>query len=235
MVGAGPTVKHLNVLKNAVYVGLNRAYLQEKIKFDYLFSIDKAGLDTGKEQFYDGFLNYDCIKFIGDQNINANFQIPQHIMYHDQSIRRYKTCACHLPDMFSVDIDTEALKNSCSCSLQAMQFILFTNPKKVYVYGIDCTTASGGHFTGTTIDNKARGENAKANDLLHIEDWKRLKDFAQMYYPNTEIIIVNPVGLKGIFHDVYTTSYLKEHPEINEEDVNVLDETNDRITMRGKK
>lgn len=224
LVGAGPTVKFLEPLKNTIYVGLNRAFLRNDVHFDYLFSIDKAGLDTGKEQFYDGFLNYDCIKFIGDQNMGEIFQIPQNICYKDSLVRRYKTKARFLPDQFALDLETEALANSCSCSLQAMQFILFTNPKKVYVYGIDCSCASGQHFTGGAVDNAARGENARAIDAQHIADWRRLKTFINTYYPETEVYIVNPIGLKGIFHDVYTKSYLAKHPEIDETTVEILNE-----------
>ena len=36
-----------------------------------------------------------------------------------------------------------------------------------------------------------------------IGKWKKLKEFADEKYPNTEIISVNPVGLKGLFKDEY--------------------------------
>lgn len=224
LVGAGPSVKYMEPIKDAIYVGLNRAFLMDKVHFDYLFSIDKAGLDTGKEQFYDGFLNYDCIKFMGDQNMGPNFQIPQDVMYRDAKIRRYKTTIRYLPGIFALDLETEALANSSSCSIQAMQFILFTNPKKVYVYGIDCSCASGQHFTGGAVNNAARGENAASIDAQHIGDWKRLKVFINTYYPNTEVFVVNPVGLRGIFNDVYTRSYLEAHPEIDATKVIILDQ-----------
>ena len=47
------------------------------------------------------------------------------------------------------------------------------------------------------------------------------KDFSQLYYPETEIICVNPIGLKGIFKEVYTKSFIKEHPEILKEQNNI--------------
>ena len=106
-----------------------------------------------------------------------------------------------------------------------MQFILFTNPKKVYVYGIDCSCSSGQHFTGSSVNNAARGENTSEIDKIHIGDWRRLKVFVDTYYPNTEIYVVNPVGLKGIFQDVYTKSYLEKHPEIDITQVKTLEET----------
>ena len=40
-----------------------------------------------------------------------------------------------------------------------------------------------------------------------------------------EIISVNPVGLKGMFHDMYTESYLDAHPEIDRERCEVLDQS----------
>jgi hypothetical protein len=43
--------------------------------------------------------------------------------------------------------------------------------------------------------------NILAKDIY--EGWKDLKKFAQIYYPDTEIISINPVGLKGLFTDVY--------------------------------
>lgn len=36
-----------------------------------------------------------------------------------------------------------------------------------------------------------------------IGNWIMLKKFAETYYPDTKIISVNPVGLKGIFTDLY--------------------------------
>ena len=101
------------------------------------------------------------------------------------------------------DIDSQPLANSSSCSIQAIQFILFTNPKKIYLVGIDCSIGSKGHFTGKCFDIKARNEDFEANDAYAISTWKQVKEFAQTYYPETEIISGNPVGLKGIFTDLY--------------------------------
>ena len=53
--------------------------------------------------------------------------------------------------------------------------------------------------------------------MMIILFWSQLKDFAACYYPDVEIISVNPVGLRGIFKDVWTESYLAEHPEIRDE------------------
>lgn len=219
LMGAGPTVRYFEPLKDArVYIGLNRACLFDKVHFDYLFSIDKVGLVGCEKEFF----SYDCVKFIGDQNISKEYQIPENFGANDPSVKKYKTTHNYLPGYIAKDIDTAAIYNSASVSVQAMQFALFTSPAKIYLVGIDCTTASKQHFTGPTLDLKQlRNEDVACNDCAVISDWHRIKEFAEMYYPQTKIISVNPVGLKGLFEDIYTESYLKEHLDIEQGSVNI--------------
>ena len=224
LIGAGPTLNHFTPIKNAIYVGLNRAFLYDKVNFTYLFSIDKAGLDTGKEQYYDTFFAYDAVKFIGDQNLGEKYQIPYSRYAGIRNVREYMTTAGYMPDKLAYDLSTQPLANSASVSIQAMQFILYTNPKKIYLVGIDCTTGSKKHFTGSCIDFSSRNENADNNDRYVIDCWKQIKEFAATYYPETEIISVNPIGLRGIFRDIYTKSFLHKHPEINSGEVEILEE-----------
>jgi len=37
-----------------------------------------------------------------------------------------------------------------------------------------------------------------------VPAWIQLKEFVELYYPETEIISINPIGLKGLFRDEYT-------------------------------
>lgn len=223
LVGAGPSLNHLEPIEGTVNVGLNRTFIFDKIKMDYLFAIDKVGI----EQYYDGFINYrpdECIKFVGDQNLGADFQIPEYVALESKALR-YKTCTKLYPSDFTLDIDSEPLGNFCTVSLQAMQFILFTYPKRVYIAGIDCNMTKAGHFSGKSFDTSKRNEDSQKNDDNSIIFWSRLKDFAACYYPDTEIVSINPVGLRGIFKEVWTESYLAEHPEIRAElgnDIEIL-------------
>ncbi len=106
------------------------------------------------------------------------------------------------------DIASNPLCCYGSVALPSVQFALWTNPKKIYIVGCDCTL--GGYF-----DNQP--QELDFNTQLIIEGWEKIKEFRDIYYPETEIISVNPVGLKGLFKDVYTENYLNEHPEIIEE------------------
>ena len=76
-----------------------------------------------------------------------------------------------------------------------MQFILWTNPKRIYLVG--CDNSLKGYAQG--ILNEAN----KLNISRGLEGWIKLKKFAQKFYPDTEIISIHPDGLKGIFKDEY--------------------------------
>lgn len=223
LLGAGPTLNSFSPLKKAVYVGLNRTFLFDKVKLSYLFAIDKAGIENYYEEFSD-YVGANCIKFIGDQNLGKNYQISESYFNKLTNARHYMTTSGFMDNKIALNIETEPLANFCTVSLQAMQFILYTNPDKIYLVGIDCNMTKAGHFVGKSFDCSKRNENSQRNDDNSIIYWKIMKEFTDCYYPNTEIISVNPVGLKGIFKDVYTKEYLKDHPEINPDEVEILEE-----------
>lgn len=205
LIAAGPSVKDFIPIENAIYVGCNRACLLTNIRFDYLFSIDRIGIEMCKKEFFD----YPCTKFIGDQNLGKEYQIPfSWSLAGKNEINYYKTNAGRFEDILPVDLTTQPLLNSTSVAIQAMQFILWTNPKKIYLVGIDCTTARREHFINSTRerDVRSRGENPDFNDSQAIIDWGKIKDFAALYYPDTDIISVNPVGLAGMFNEIRTVS-----------------------------
>lgn len=202
ILGAGPTLNKYVPIKNAVHIGVNRTFLFDKVNLDYLFAIDKEGI----KQYYKEFTNYkgnNCIKFIGDQNIDKNFQIPEDIANQIES-KRYKTTGHYLPDRFALDLEASPIGNFATVTLQAMQFALYTNPKKIYLVGIDCNISVKGHFVGKTPDNSTRGQDPKWLDGIQRDQWFSIKPFLEMYYPNIEVISINPIGLKGLFKDIYT-------------------------------
>lgn len=222
--GAGPSLQYFEAITGGggtLNVAVNRAFLFDKVHMDYIFSIDSRGM----KDFYEELINYPAysskrtVKFLGDQNLGAGLQIPEDVIYRANGLR-YKTTAGILPNRFTYDIETEPLGNFCTVSLQAMQFILYTNPKRVFLAGIDCNVATNGHFCGVEYDSSRITEIAK-HDKLSIEYWKQLKKFAETYYPNTKIISINPIGLKGIFKDVYTHSFVGAYPEIFENGVEI--------------
>jgi hypothetical protein len=112
---------------------------------------------------------------------------------------------------FTCDIDKMAVGNMPNIALSAMQILLFTHPSKIYLVGCD---ASQGHFVQPDkLDaNKIKEQEkdlklAVSSDRV-IQKWLELKAFAEVFYPDVEIISVNPVGLKGIFKDEYQEAFL---------------------------
>lgn len=105
----------------------------------------------------------------------------------------------------------------------ALHFALYTRPKRVLLVGCDCSL--DGHFDGT--------ENGCASDQTMVPLWiggyRELKGFAAVHYPDTEFISVNPVGLKGLFRDVYTERYLEAHPELMRSECEILDDYADKM------
>ena len=91
-----------------------------------------------------------------------------------------------------LDISTQPLADFSSVVFAALQFALWTNPSKIYLVGCDCTL--GGHFYE---DGACLGVNM---ELYH--GYECIKKFAQAYYPDTEIVSINPIGLKGLFNDI---------------------------------
>ena len=203
IVGAGPSVSKYKPLKNCIHISLNRACAIEAIRFDYMFAIDYRGI----RNYLDAFGRADCVKFVGDQGIGQEGQIPESVVAtFNGDIHRYKTDAGHVSDLdshFATDLEAQVLGNFSTVAMHAMQFALYGNARRIYLAGVDCSAA--GHFDA----NKANEEkscyssSSKAWAADARVSWLKLKEFVGIYYPATEIISINPVGLKGVFVDLF--------------------------------
>ena len=104
------------------------------------------------------------------------------------------------------DIDKMAIGNMPNIALSAMQIALFTNPSTLFIVGCD---ASQGHFvqpeslSGDRVKKHETDIKKSVSGDMTIKKWMEVKEFADAFYPDTEIVSVNPVGLKGLFKDVY--------------------------------
>ena len=190
LIATGPSLENFEPIKDAVYVGVNRAFTYKKVKFDYLFVQDYS---DATRKYFDDFMAYDgAKKFCGimSEEIWPKSVIPESKCLNAE---RYYVDAPFYRKHFTRDIANEPLGDSYSIVFPAMQFILWTNPKRIYIVGCDCNTS--GHF------------NLQKNNLNTekvIDGWIKMKEFAQIHYPDTEIISVNPKGLKGLFKDITT-------------------------------
>jgi len=74
-----------------------------------------------------------------------------------------------------------------SITFPALQFILYTGVSRIYLVGCDIVGTYGEGFEKT---------------LRQL--WKRFASFKEEYYPEVDIVSINPVGLRGVFIDGFT-------------------------------
>ncbi len=198
--GSGPSLNKYKPIPGTICIGVNKTLINENLTLDYFFATDyiatKSYLD--KLKFYK---NKNLQIFMGVLPPNI-YLLPEgktsSIMPESKIIefgaKKYYLLFKYPPysSKFNTEIDKTWIIEGGSVIFAAMQFALFTNPKKIYLVGCDCST---GYFD-------ENNKKIKPNKII-IKVWKKLKIFAQTYYPDTEIISVNPVGLKGIFKDLY--------------------------------
>lgn len=200
IIATGPSLNKYKLLNNVINIGVNSAIKNENIKLDYLFINDYTGLqkcineiETHPEvqKFYGrlpehsfGLLEHNLIPAIIPESIIIKHNARKYYVYSKMPKN---------PIFFNTDIDKTWLADGGSVVMSALQFALYTNPKRIYLIGCDC---SNGYF------DTDRPKRIKLNNV-YLRSWYDFKNFADVYYPETEIISVNPVGLKGIFKDVY--------------------------------
>lgn len=215
VVGCGPSLSFYNPIKNAIHIGVNRAF-KSKILFDFLFVQDRMPEGMNEINSYQN--ENHCKKFYGWlPNKRAQEVITRCHRITPYDYQEAKASKYILEDFvkgyWSVDLTVEPIGDWQGTVFSALQFACFTLPKRLFLVGCDC---SCGHFHSD--------DNIPKDLSYQFNTWKQFKAFASEIYPQIEIISINPIGLKGIFHDVYTQSYQDEHPELINENVEILNE-----------
>lgn len=196
LVAAGPSLRDFVPIENAVYLGVNGACRYDKVRFDYLFLQDFAGATP---EYIETFCTYPgAKKFLGWEpyRLLPSSVIPD--MYGSYpDVQRYYTGFPSIKRTFTYDIASAPLGDAHgSIVFPAMQFILWTHPRRIYLVG--CDTNRGGYYAG-------KGQKNVLNTEKVYQGWVHMKQFVQCYYPDIEVISINPVGLKSLFRDEYQT------------------------------
>lgn len=210
LVAAGPTLKYFTPTSKKIYCGVNRSFFYDKVQLDYLFIQDSLIDDMATANTYRGEL---CTKFYGifpSRWMRVHQKVGVYpISIFDAKKANAKTYILEDIPTFNwpYDIAKEPLRDCCGCVFSALQFILYTHPKRIYLVGCDCT--DGGHFYGGKVE--------KFSDF--IIRWKSFSQYVSEIFPEIEIISINPMGLRGMFKDQYTASFIQDHPEVNSNNV----------------
>jgi hypothetical protein len=195
VVGCGPTLKQYQPIPGAVHIGVNKSFQHPAIELDYLFIQDyvsSKGYIEAASQYRRG----QCQKFYGIILGAYEISIPA-IQAIAANAYRYYVMVGYSP--FCQDIQNNPLPNFNSITFSALAFALLTKPKRIYLVG--CDTNESGYFDGQ-LNHMAQA------DLMHSisinkQGWNHFKNFIDIFYPDIEIVSVNPVGLKGLFKDIY--------------------------------
>lgn len=205
---AGPTLNKYVPIKDAVHLAVNRSFLYDKVEFDYIYAQDWDGIKMVQPQL----LNYrpdKCVKFLGSSQTHNPKEIPESFALACKALRfNVDTYIYHngFKSKFVKDIESMSIGTMPNVGISVMQLALYMNPNELYIVGCDM---SGAHFANGNNDVKQIAAEkkelefhwTKERDQL-IAKWLEFKSFANLYYPDTKIYSVNPVGLRGIFEDI---------------------------------
>ncbi|MEY8388137.1 hypothetical protein AALC17_12715 [Oscillospiraceae bacterium 38-13] len=216
VVMSGPSLNYYKQIEGIPHIGANATFLKKDLHLDYYF------LFHYQPEWTEKLKDYQFVKFFGrNEWAHRNYihdRFPEYVVEENHA-RRY--FSGEPLDEIYTDITSYPLMGVHTIAFHAIQFAIFTRPKRLLLIGCDCSY--DGHFDGTPHPPTA-GNPLPVEWLVPewIKGYKRIKVFAQQYYPDVDIISVNPGGLKGLYHDMYTESYLDAHPELDRRTVKLL-------------
>jgi|GEM_PF-4479033 len=200
-----------------VHIGVNSTLLQERIKLDYAFlqhfpsekdseASNKVFDKRIREQYFYALKNTKCVKFIGQLLGSYSYTSPPFGEFSDGNFKTYYL-ADYLDNDYCVDIRYGLIRGG-NIVLSALQFALFTNPEKIYLVGCDGYTNGKRMYFHKEYDRLFRESisDTMREDINSImrDHHISIKEFAEHSYPNTEIIMVNPVCYSGIYNETTT-------------------------------
>jgi len=208
LLGTGPSLSKYKPIDGAIHIGVNRAYKFDKVKLDFLFvcdfnpyNISDMYGETGLQDYIDDLKKLDCKKFVGNFLAEMFIQLPEKYFKEINAVRYF--CASQYSERMYCDIKYHPLANWWSIIFSAMNFALFCHPTKIFIVGCD-----GYKHEPASVNYFYPHKELKGEWLPHgytdrmIIGWKKVKKFAQIHYPDVEIISINPGYLKGLFKDM---------------------------------
>lgn len=206
VVCTGPTAKYYTPMDDVIHIGINNAFEIGGIKFDILFNQDLK-FNKGRENEIDDLCKYrpnHCIKFLGicPQNLSQQFMKQKKLInriplrYFSEPLVRPYIIEAKGQHNWAYDLSIEPIGNFVGTVFSALQFILYTNPRRIYLVGCDCTS---GHVNRCDTTGVAP---------YQFYAWTNIfRQIVVTFHPNLEVVSINPVKLKGYFNDIYTDSY----------------------------
>lgn len=216
--GGGPTFNLIDLEKikdELILVGTNRHIFLKELNLDYYFCGDAHSVD---DLFFKQIekKKVKLNKFIGIRDSNKALcflekfgKIPQSENLLAYEVNRSKRKHIKLSgynsehlhcDSIIKDIDVHKMTRRSSITFEALQFILYSGVRKIYLVGHDCSYQKGSfHDKNFNISMHSHYKNKPLPKLLNC--WQHSKSFIEKNYPKVEIFNINPIGLKGLFEE----------------------------------
>lgn len=189
LLATGKTLRDYVPIANAIHIGVNGTASVPEICniIDYYFA-----QDYGVKGIYDDIRSLRCQALFFGRPVNP-VKLP-HIIIPESWIEENEANLYYTGypfREFRQDLLTFGLPDFGSVIFSAFAFALWLHPKTIYLVGCDCSAIY--------CDGRVRSDSF-AN---LIDAWKEAKEFADIYYPDVKLCSINPVGLKGLFEDLY--------------------------------
>jgi hypothetical protein len=211
IVGTGPTLDYYTPIPRAIHFGMNEAINRNDINFNYYVMTDYDGCDELFKKVLSSELDmikFFCISnskrkgiFIPDFMRNRK-DVETFYSYNPWIIRRDNLYEKKQPLMYPIDISVSPLRSYGTTFHLMMQIALWMHPEKIIIVGAD----TFGYKHASKI-NCLEAEK-RCDYSQFVFGWRKLKEYIDQIYPDIEIQSMNPVGLRGVFQDVYSEDYL---------------------------
>lgn len=205
--GSGPTYNMFKIQDAGTFIGCNHIiknkYIKDNLKYYFfghgytIYTTDNSIYGNHKKEVDN--LGNDIDKFCMVSR-NNDFSIHN---FTEKSVKKLKDINAIPCDMNLTNIDINLHEKpflNHSIVFPATQFALYSGFTKIYLVGCDCNKSGYNSYFFRNTENYGLDYNL-------IDYWKQIYDFKEKTYPNTEIISINPIGLKGIMDkDIFTTN-----------------------------
>jgi len=203
VVASGPTLSHYQPIDGAIHIGVNSVIGNRDIPLDFYFAQDfgpGGGNPRVVSQFDEGKVPEGCKLFFGLLALTPNglMEASQSLTARVGATRYFvdSSPSRHIP----LDIRFHPLVDFYTVVFPALHFALFTNPRRIYLVG--CDVSYFGHFDG--VPQPETAEQIRTYLGHRLRGYRRMREFARTFYPETEIVSVNPVNLAYLFTDQVT-------------------------------
>ena len=198
IVGAGPSTQYYKPIPNAIHIALNQAWRKADTDFDFLFTQDAA--TTRRDKVVEGLDKIKKTVFMGRylRRFYGNWmEFAEKYYGQRNNIKQYFTDPSEGGACIYKNVLFHPLRDYYSVAFPALHFALFTHPKRIFLVGLDTNSGHVSHFYDSCDISYVVSGVLKAGYI-------KFKKFASHKYPDVEILSINPVGLRGLFQDIYT-------------------------------